>query len=150
VYKLDTQSKGFTLALMSIARKQRRDFCLIVFSTRTQIFNYVKGNIKTADIFNLAQIFLGGGTDFTLPLDEAVNVINESRFKQADVIFVTDGENEVEESFLEVFNKKKSKKDFKVLSLVIGNETNTVMQFSDKVVRVKDLDEAGSFTAFEI
>ena len=150
MYKLDTQAKGFTVALMSIARKQRRDFCLIVFSTRTQIFNYVKGNIKTADIFNLAQIFLGGGTDFTLPLDEAVNVINESRFKQADVIFVTDGENEVEESFLEVFNKKKSKKDFKVLSLVIGNETNTVMQFSDKVVRVKDLDEAGSFTAFEI
>jgi hypothetical protein len=34
------QSKGSTLALMSIARKQRRDFCLILFSTRTQIFQY--------------------------------------------------------------------------------------------------------------
>lgn len=40
MHKLDTQSKGFTLALMSIARKQRRNFCLILFSTRTQIFKY--------------------------------------------------------------------------------------------------------------
>ncbi|MBO1912029.1 VWA domain-containing protein, partial [Microvirga sp. 3-52] len=95
MYNFDTQSKGFTLALMSIASKQRRDFFLVVFSTRTQIFKYIKGKTKTSDIFSLAQTFLGGGTDFTLPLQEAVRVINESRFKQADVVFVTDGENEV-------------------------------------------------------
>jgi len=150
MYNLDTQSKGFALALMSIARRQRRDFCLITFSTRTQTVNYAKGKLKTADIFNLAQTFLGGGTDFTQPLEEAVNVINESRFKKADVIFVTDGENEADKSFLEGFNKKKREKDFKVLSLVLGNATNTVMQFSDKVVRITDFDETGSFTAFEI
>ncbi len=34
---LDAQAKGFTLALMSIARRQKRDFCLILFSTRTQV-----------------------------------------------------------------------------------------------------------------
>ena len=44
--RLDTQSKGFTLALMSIARKQRRDFCLILFSTRTQIITYRKRENK--------------------------------------------------------------------------------------------------------
>ena len=44
---LDTQSKGFTLALTSIARRQRRDFCLIVFSTRTQVIKYEKGKIKS-------------------------------------------------------------------------------------------------------
>lgn len=101
------QSKGFTLALMSIARKQRRDFCLILFSTRTQIFKYKKGKIKSSDMINLAQTFLGGGTDFALPLERAMDVINESRFKQADVVFVTDGEDRVKDSFLEVFNKKK-------------------------------------------
>lgn len=150
MYKLDTQSKGFTLALMSIAKRQRRDFCLIVFSTRTQVFKYAKGKIKTSDIFNLAQTFLGGGTDFTLPLHEAMKTINESRFKQADVVFVTDGENKVKESFFEGFNKTKSEKDFKVLSLVIGEDTKTVDKFSDKVVRVTDFDEAGSYTAFEM
>ena len=61
---LDTQSKGFTLALMSIARRQRRDFCLILFSTRIQVFKYEKGKIKSSDMVKLAQTFLSGGTDF--------------------------------------------------------------------------------------
>jgi len=150
MHKLDTQSKGFTLALMSIARKQKRDFCLILFSTRTQIFKYERGKIKSSDMINLAQTFLGGGTDFALPLERAMNVINESRFKQADLIFVTDGEDRVKDSFLESFNKEKKEKEFNVLSLVIGSSINTVEQFSDKVVKIKDFDEEGSFTAFEL
>lgn len=135
---------------MSIARKQKRDFCLILFSTRTQIFKYERGKIKSSDMINLAQTFLGGGTDFTLPLERAMNVINESRFKQADLIFVTDGEDRVKDSFLESFNKEKKEKEFNVLSLVIGSSINTVEQFSDKVVKIKDFDEEGSFTAFEL
>ena len=150
MHKLDTQSKGFTLALMSIARKQRRDFCLILFSTRTQTLKYERGKIKSSDMINFAQIFLGGGTNFALPLERAMNVVNESRFKQADVVFVTDGEDRVKTSFLEAFNKNKKEKDFNVLSLVIGSSINTVEQFSDRVVQVKDFDERGSFTAFEI
>lgn len=148
--RLDTQSKGFTLALMSIARKQRRDFCLILFSTSTQILTFEKGKIKSSETINLAQTFLGGGTNFALPLDGALDVINESKFKQADIVFVTDGEDRVSASFLEAFNRKKKEKNFKVLSLVIGCSIDTVEQFADKVIKIKDFDEEGSFTAFEI
>ena len=66
MHKLDTQSKGFTLALMSIARKQKRDFCLVLFSTRTKIIKYEKGKIKGSDMVNFALTFLGGGTNFEL------------------------------------------------------------------------------------
>ena len=147
---LDTQSKGFTLALMSIARRQRRDFCLILFSTRIQVFKYEKGKIKCSDMVKLAQSFLSGGTDFSLPLTKTLSVINESRFKQADVVFVTDCEDRLRDSFLEEFKKKKKEKAFNVLSLVIGSSINRVTQFSDIVVKIKDFDEKGSFTAFEI
>jgi len=150
MYQLDTQSKGFILTLMSIARKQRRDFCLILFSTRIQIHKYEKGEIKGSDMVSLARTFLGGGTNFALPLDQAMNVINESQFKQADLVFVTDGEDTLNDSFLLAFNKKKKEKDFNVLSLVLGSSTKIVEQFSDKVVQVYDFDDAGSFTAFEI
>ena len=150
MYKLDTQSKGFILTLMSIARKQQRDFCLILFSTRTQLHKYEKGKIKGSDMVSLARTFLGGGTNFALPLDQAMNVINESRFKQADLVFVTDGEDTLSESFLLAFNKKKKEKKFNVLSLVLGTSINMVEQFSDRVVQVCDFDDAGSFTAFEI
>ena len=150
MWSLDTQSKGFTLALMSIARRQRRDFCLILFSDRTRVITYEKGKIKSTAMVNLAQTFLNGGTDFTLPLRESLSIINDSRFKQADVVFVTDGEDSVKDSFLEEFNKKKKEKAFRVLSFTIGSSTNTVEQFSDKVVRVNDFEDEGSYAAFEI
>lgn len=147
---LDTQSKGFTLALMSIAKKQRRDLCLVLFSSRTQIFRYEKGKIRASEMTRLARTFLGGGTNFTLALDDAVHVINECRYKQADIVFVTDGEDQITDSFLEAFNKKKREKAFNVLSLVIGSNINTVEQFTDRVIEVKDFDNEGSFTAFEV
>jgi len=150
MYKFDTQSKGFILTLMSIARKQRRDFCLILFSTRTQIRKYEKGKFKGSEMVNLARTFLGGGTNFELPLDQAMNVINESRFKQADLVFVTDGEDTLNDPFLLAFNKNKKEKDFNVLSLVLGSSIHIVEQFSDRVVQVYDFNDAGSFTAFEI
>ncbi|MFD1929527.1 VWA domain-containing protein [Sporosarcina siberiensis] len=148
--KLDAQSKGFTLALMSIAKKQRRNFCLILFSTRTQVLTYGKGSIKSSDMITLAQTFLGGGTDFTLALTQAVNTINESAFKEADLIFVTDGEDCLENLFLEEFVKQKKEKEFNVLSLVIGDCVDSVESFSDKVVQIQDFDDEGSFRAFEI
>ena len=147
---LDTQSKGFTLALMAIAKKQRRDLCLVLFSSRTQIFRYEKGEIRALEMARLARTFLGGGTNFALALDDAVRVINESRFKQADIVFVTDGEDQVTDSFLEVFHKKKKEKAFNVLSLVIGCNRHTVEQFTDRVIEVKNFDNEGSFTVFEV
>ncbi|MFC5591299.1 hypothetical protein ACFPRA_20660 [Sporosarcina soli] len=150
MWNLDTQSKGFTLALLSIARRQRRDFCLILFSNSTRVYKYEKGKMKSTNMVNLAQTFLNGGTDFTLPLIQALTIINESRFKQADVVFVTDGEDRVSDSFLEEFNKKKIEKAFNVLSFILGSSINTVEPFSDKVVLVKDFEDEGSTAAFEI
>lgn len=147
---IDTQSKGFALALLSIARMQRRDFCLLVFSTRTQIFIYEKGRIKASELLRLARTFLGGGTNIALALEGAMNVINENRFKYADLIVITDGEDQLSEAFLEAFNKKKQEKTFHVLSLVIGSTTDTVKPFADSVVQVTDLNAEGSFTAFEV
>lgn len=147
---LETQSKGFTLALMSIAKKQQRDLCLVLFSSSIQIYTYKKGAMGASEVARLARTFLGGGTNFTLALDKALNVINESRFKQADLVFVTDGEDQLTNSFLEAFNKRKREKAFNVLSLVIGCNRSTVEQFADRVIEVMDFDNEGSFTAFEI
>nr|WP_246231723.1 VWA domain-containing protein [Sporosarcina jiandibaonis] len=147
---LETQSKGFTLALMSIAKKQRRDLCLVLFSSRIKIYRYEKGKIAASEMTRLARTFLGGGTNFTLALEQALHQINESRFKQADIVFVTDGEDRVTDSFLEAFNKKKREKAFNVLSLVIGCNRSTVEQFTDRLIEVTDFDNEGSFTAFEV
>ncbi|MCF6095077.1 VWA domain-containing protein [Microaerobacter geothermalis] len=150
--RLDEQSKGFALALMMIARKQKRDFALILFSTVTKTLIYEKGKIKTDDLVELATTFLGGGTHFDKPLLEAVKIIEKSRFKKADIIFVTDGEANLYSKFIENFQHKKKEKQFQVLSIVLGDEkTDTVKLFSDEVVKASSFtDNSVTNRAFRI
>ncbi len=74
----------------------------------------------SSDIVNLAQTFLSGGTNFALPLSKSLSIINENRYKKADVIFVADGEDRLSDSFLEEFNKIEKRKAFNVLSFILG------------------------------
>lgn len=151
--KADDASKAFVLSLMMIARKQKRDFCFIPFSNRAQSFEYKKGKMQSRELLNFAQMFLGGGTNFHQPLRAATEVIEKSRYKKADIIFVTDGEANVSSDFLKNFKELKAKKDFKVLSIVFSkrhNATVTCELFSDKVVKVEDYHDENCFEAFEI
>lgn len=148
----DAQSKGFALALISMAKRQKRDFCYIPFSTKVETYRYPKGKISTPEMIGLSESFLDGGTDFQMPLTQALKVINETRFKQSDIIFVTDGEANIKRDFLEKFNKVKKDKKFSVLSLVIGDGglKQTPKQFSDRVVTITNFNDKGSYTAFEL
>jgi len=148
----DTIAKGFVLALMSIARKQHRDFALIPFSNKALAPKiYGKGRITINDMIQLAAQFLDGGTNFEKPLKNAAAVIEQSNFNRADVIFVTDGEADVSDKFLENWNALKLKKDFRVLSLLLGTAKEfTVSKFSDRVVKAKNLLDDAAHQAFEI
>lgn len=147
---LDAPSKGFSLALLAIAKKQRRDFCVLLFSTTTRMFIYKKGKVKVPEVVKLTKTYLGGGTNFSCVLEEAVAVMKESRFRAADLILVTDGEDEVDESFLTTFQQAKEEKGFQVLSLVLGQACESVKNFSDRVVQITDYNDEGIFTAFEV
>lgn len=147
---LDNQSKGFILALLTIAKKQKRDLCVLLFSTTIQKDVFINGKITSNELARLARTYLGGGTDFTLSLQGALEVIEESSFKNADIIFVSDGEDEINEEFLVEFNKSKKQKEFNVLTLMLGKDTAVAESFSDRVLHVTDFDEEGSFVAFEI
>lgn len=148
----DNISKGFALALMSIAKRQRRDFALILFSIRANNpVIYQKGKITPKEMVELATTFLGGGTNFESPLSMAANVISKSRFKKADIVFVTDGEAGVTDRFIESWNELKAKKDFRVLSLLIGTECDNVVKlFSDRVVKASGFQDDAVHAAFEI
>lgn len=148
--ELDNQAKGFILALLSIARQQGRDVSVILFSTAVQRFTYSKGRMTAAELARMAQTYAGGGTDFTVALEEALQVLADSAFKKGDVIFVTDGEETISEAFAERFNKRKKEKEFQVLSLVMGKHPEAVSPFSDRTFHVTGFDEEGSYTAFEI
>lgn len=150
--KLDEQSKGFTLALMSIARHQKRDFALVTFANSANVKQYPKGKISTSQMVELCEHFLDGGTNFYHPLTQSLRLIKGSRFKNADIVFVTDGEASLANDFLRNFNEAKKKEGFSVLSLLIGNHAkeSTVSSFSDEIYHARDFNDDTAQNVFAI
>lgn len=142
------KSKAFCLALMMIAKKQKRDLAIIPFATtigKPTIFK--KGMSTTDELLAFCDQFLNGGTNFEKPLAEALQILSQSRFQEADIVFVTDGVSALNETFLAHFAAVKKRKQFQCLSVVLQSKYTTtdvraVERFSDKIVVVDDLTQA--------
>ena len=103
-------------------------------------------------ILEIAEYYLGGGTDFETPLNKALEIIEETDFKKADIVFTTDGECGVDEDWLEDFIKIRDEKEIRVHSVLIdaGNSSNhTVSQFSTEVSFSSDLTADNAIEIFE-
>lgn len=150
--KKELWSKGVCLTLLEIAKRERRKFCIIVFSSGgapLRMFESAAGEggagwgMKQKDIFELAEYFPGGGTNFEEPLGKALEVLGESKFRRGDIVFITDGEAGVGDSWLAEFEREKEKLGFKVYSVLIDlserESWQTLTTFSDKVTSVSKL-----------
>src|SRR5699024_777293 len=139
---LEQQSKGFALALMSIAKKQKRNFAYIPFDSQVgEVMQFPKGRVSPNAMLKMAREFLSGGTEFEPPLRESLKVISKDNFKDADIVFVTDGQASISPRFLEMLNERKEKDKFNILSLAIGRgNTQTLEMFSDKVVKINNFN----------
>ena len=85
--------KAVALTLLEIAAEGGRSFALIHFSgaggLHTDVFR--PGEYTAADKMTAAERFLGGGTDFKPPMREAVSLMENEGFENADIVFITDG-----------------------------------------------------------
>jgi len=146
-------SKAVTLTLLEIARKQRRLFRSICFSSAETPLQVLDMNprdryeVETKTIMDLAEYFPGGGTDFQKPLDAALDCLRQSRFKKGDIIFITDGECQVDPEWAEAFREQKEKLGFSLFSILIDMgpaSLGTLKEFSDRISTIKQLtgDEA--------
>ena len=146
-------SKAVTLTLLEIARKQRRLFRSICFSSAETPLQVLDMNprdryeVETKTVMDLAEYFPGGGTDFQKPLDAALACLGESRFKKGDIIFITDGECQVDPQWAERFRDEKERLGFSLFSILIDMgpaSLGTLKEFSDRITTIKQLtgDEA--------
>lgn len=150
MHKLNPQAKGFVIALAMIAKKQKRDLIVIPFSNNIGTSTKCeKGKVSTQHIVDWATVFLGGGTKYMPPLIEAQRVISEQkRFKNGDIIFVTDGDPSdhgwMDKELPKFLAFKKAQK-VNVTALLIGNDVKEqhVKRFSDKVIKANSfLDDS--------
>ena len=145
-------AKAVTLTLLEIARRERRRFRAILFSSgesELKTFELNPGDRTTTDLgaaLDLAEYFPGGGTDFERPLDLALETLAESRFRKGDVVFVTDGEARIGDAWRDRFLAEKERLDFSVYAILIdvgSSAEETLRAIADRISRVSRLTDEG-------
>jgi uncharacterized protein with von Willebrand factor type A (vWA) domain len=146
-------SKAVSLTLLDIAQRQRRLFRSICFAAADmplQILDLNQRQRYVAEmqkVFQLAEYFPGGGTDFQKPLSAALECLRHARYKRGDIVFITDGECRVDPEWLEEFKRAKAQLGFSLFSVLIdvgSSSLGALKDFSDKITTISQLtSEAG-------
>ncbi|PIN72763.1 hypothetical protein COV21_01170 [Candidatus Woesearchaeota archaeon CG10_big_fil_rev_8_21_14_0_10_45_5] len=142
--------KGLALGLYQCADYQNRHFIFIQYggsSDPLAVVEIKKSEASYRKLIEVAEYFLGGGTDFEKPLKKAREYIEKGL--KADIVFITDGHCAVSSDFLLDFNTARKKVPFNVYSVLLnlGGQTSsaTLEQFSDDIFKISELtvEQAG-------
>jgi uncharacterized protein with von Willebrand factor type A (vWA) domain len=119
-------AKAVVLAAAKQALKSGRDVRVVLFSSTGQSRAIdLSGPRKMAGEFLefLRQRF-GGGTDFNTALGSGMEALEDVRYENADLLFITDGLSEVtDEGLLGEWGRLKERRSARIFTLVIGNDT---------------------------
>jgi uncharacterized protein with von Willebrand factor type A (vWA) domain len=141
-------SKAVALTLLEIARRQRRLFRFICFSSSdTPLFTLdlnprERHEVQEDRALDVAEYFPGGGTDFQTPLSAALDCLRAARYRRGDVVLITDGECQVAPDWLARFKSEKYRLGFSLYSVLIDvgpSSLGTLAALSDRVTAVSTL-----------
>lgn len=117
-------AKSVAFALLGIFSRQNRPMALVHFADaeecRTDLF--LPGIYTLEEVLESAQhFFCGGGTDFEQPLQETLRLLEDQSLRDADVLFLTDGECQVSDDFAGRFRQQKNALGFRVTGVLMGD-----------------------------
>jgi uncharacterized protein with von Willebrand factor type A (vWA) domain len=145
-------SKAVMLALLSIARLQKRDLAVIHFSgpddLRLDLFP--KGEATPAQVIACASFFFNGGTVFEPWMEKALELVDGSQFEKADVICVSDGVSDVSPEAQAEWTRRRAERGMRAYGVLIGSNQGEALldEISDAVFRLEDL--RGDLPALEV
>jgi uncharacterized protein with von Willebrand factor type A (vWA) domain len=150
-------AKAVSLTLMDIARRQRRLFRAVLFSSGPENMRVIDLNRERryqpelSRVIELAEYFPGGGTDFQTPIDAAIELIADKKLKRADIVVITDGECSVAPAWLAALKERKEDLQFSIYAVLVdvgSSDLSTLAQFSDRVTSIAQLTIEGSREIF--
>jgi uncharacterized protein with von Willebrand factor type A (vWA) domain len=150
-------AKAVSLTLMDIARRQRRLFRAVLFSSGPESMKVIDLNRERRyqpelpKVIELAEYFPGGGTDFQTPIDAAIELIADKKLKRGDIVVITDGECQVAPQWLADLKERKEELQFSIFAVLVdvgSSDLSTLAQFSDRVSSVSKLTVEGSREIF--
>src|SRR5258707_8451789 len=143
-------SKAVALTLMDIARRQRRLFRAVMFSSGDVSLKVLDLNRQRRyepdlnKVVEMAEYFPGGGTDFETPIDAAIELLGEKKLKRGDIVIITDGESRVSPEWLEKLRERKDELDFSIFAVLVdvgSAEMSSLAQFADRITSVKRISD---------
>ena len=137
--------KAVALTLLEIAAGSGRSFALIHFAGsgdfQTNIFR--PGEYTMQDKLSAAETFLNGGTNFETPMSEALRLMKEEGFENADIVFITDGECELSRECLDDLSQEQTVHRFKVTGILLDKGKPgmdfSLKQFCQDIYRTSQL-----------
>lgn len=142
-----TETKAHILAFIEVARRQKRRMITIQFASASEplfIREIHPSNVHFPEILELMDTFLSGGTDFERPLKEALKYLETDRFRNGDILFITDGICEISESFKQRFWASKADKHFHLYAVIIHGNTyqdyGDLSDIADEILEIRQRD----------
>lgn len=137
--------KAVALALLDIAMRDQRRFAMIHFSGKghfkTDLF--IPRQYDQEDVLRAAELFLSGGTNYETPLQEALRLMEESGFENADMVFITDGACELPSKFRERLSQEQAKRGFHITGVLLDQDSGafefSLAAFCDEIIRTSEL-----------
>lgn len=137
-------SKAVTLALCDQAKRGKRDFTYIGFSSKGQDWrlNFPGGRAPIEQVIEFTEHFFSGGTHYERPLTLAMEIVEEydkAGKPKPDIVFITDDDCYVSDEFIAQWAKVKAKADVSVFGIQIGGSgyRNALASLSDRVIEVE-------------
>ena len=136
-------SKAVMLALLSIARLQKRDLAVIHFSgpENLKLNLFPQGEATPAEVIACADFFFNGGTVFEPWMDKALGMVDGSQFQKADVICVSDGITSISAEAQVEWMKRRADRGMRAYGILIGagDGEAALGGITDAVFRLDDL-----------
>lgn len=141
----DNQAWGMAIAmiLLHICHENKRNFALIHFADE------IKTDIFPADdpymrerMFEASETFLSGTTDFEKPLNKALDLIQQGDWKDADVVFITDGLCDISAECEKRVKDTQAQHKFGITGILLDKGRNlsfSLEKFAKKIYRTSEL-----------
>lgn len=139
--------KALALAVQDICAHEGRQFALIHFSGtdqfRTDLF--LPGQYTSEYLLSAAEHFFDGGTDFETPIREALRLINEDAFENADILFVTDGEDSISDELASDLQESIQNTQCSVIGLLLDADSPgmelALDKFCERIYRISEMHD---------
>ena len=146
--------KSLALAVQDICAHEGRQFALIHFSGKDQFRTdlFLPGQYTSQDLLSAAEHFFNGGTDFETPIREALRLINEDAFENADILFVTDGEDTISDELAEQLRNAIQDARCSVIGLLLDADSPgmefSMEKFCERIYRVSEMHEKNDILTY--